>query len=130
MKAPWHGQVIFADWLKGFGLLVILNHGNNYMTLYAHNQALLRNVGDWVSAGDDIAETGATGGNNDMGLYFELRKKWQAHQPITVAGSLSQTTDYFDGLVPFPDNAILFLLPIARSVKTAVTNDGNRCFTP
>ncbi|WP_211826110.1 murein hydrolase activator EnvC family protein [Kistimonas asteriae] len=81
VKAPWHGQVIFADWLKGFGLLVILNHGNNYMTLYAHNQALLRNVGDWVSAGDDIAETGATGGNNDMGLYFELRKNGKPINP-------------------------------------------------
>ena len=81
VKAPWHGQVIFADWLKGFGLLMILNHGNDYMTLYAHNQTLLRNIGDWVSAGDDIAETGATGGNNDTGLYFELRKNGEPVDP-------------------------------------------------
>lgn len=73
VKATWHGQVIFADWLKGLGLLIILNHGNNYMTLYAHNQTLLRNVGDWVLTGDEIAETGTTGGSNDTGLYFELR---------------------------------------------------------
>lgn len=81
VKAAWHGQIIFADWLKGFGLLLILNHGNDYMTLYAHNQSLLHNIGDWVSAGDEIAETGATGGNNDRGLYFELRHNGKPINP-------------------------------------------------
>lgn len=81
VKAAWHGQVIFADWLKGFGLLIILNHGNDYMTLYAHNQSLLHNIGDWVSAGEEIAESGATGGNNDRGLYFEVRHNGKPIDP-------------------------------------------------
>lgn len=87
------GRVAYADWLRGFGLLIILDHGDGYMTLYGHNQALYREVGDWVEAGHVIASTGDSGGQAQTGLYFELRKdgkpvdpqQWFAGQPQPVA---------------------------------------------
>lgn len=71
--AVHHGRVIFADWFRGKGLLMIIDHGDGYMTLYAHNQSLLRETGDWVSAGDRIAAVGNSGGLDHYELYFEIR---------------------------------------------------------
>jgi len=67
------GRVVFADWLSGLGLLMIIDHGNGYMSLYGHNSVLLREVGEWVAAGDTITRTGDTGAEQVPGLYFELR---------------------------------------------------------
>lgn len=76
-----HGRVAYADWLKGYGLLVILDHGDGYMSLYGYNETLLRDVGDWVDAGDPIATAGASGGRKEPGLYFELRLKGKPLDP-------------------------------------------------
>ena len=68
------GQVVFADWLRGFGNLIIVDHGGGYMSLYGHNEALLKQVGTQVKAGDVIARAGNSGGNAETGLYFEIRR--------------------------------------------------------
>ncbi len=73
VKAVAAGQVIFADWLRGFGNLMIIDHDNQYMTIYGNNQALLKRPGDAVKTGDVIANAGNSGGNEQSGLYFEMR---------------------------------------------------------
>lgn len=75
VSAVADGRVVFADWLAGFGLIVIIDHQDNYMSLYAHNSVLFKEVGDWVNANQAIAEIGKTGGIEQAGLYFEIRKK-------------------------------------------------------
>jgi len=77
------GRVVFADWLRGFGNLIILDHGGGYMSLYGNNDSLYRQVGDMVKAGDPIATVGATGGNTQTGLYFELRFQGKPFDPLT-----------------------------------------------
>jgi septal ring factor EnvC (AmiA/AmiB activator) len=76
------GRVVYADWLRGFGNLLILDHGKGYMSLYAYNEGLLRRVGDSVRAGDAVASVGATGGEGDSGLYFELRRDGKPFDPM------------------------------------------------
>ena len=71
--AVHYGRVVFSDWLRGFGLLMIISHGDGYMSLYGHNQALYRETGEWVTAGDVIATVGDSGGQIRTGLYFEIR---------------------------------------------------------
>jgi septal ring factor EnvC (AmiA/AmiB activator) len=73
VQAVSHGRVVFADWLRGYGLLLIVDHGDNYLSLYGCNETLLKDVGDWVNAGEVIATSGASGGRKTPGLYFELR---------------------------------------------------------
>jgi septal ring factor EnvC (AmiA/AmiB activator) len=68
------GKIVFADWFRNLGLLIIIDHGDGYMSLYGHNQNLLKNTGDWVLAGEQIATVGDSGGQNDTALYFEIRK--------------------------------------------------------
>ncbi|MDR3391818.1 MAG: peptidoglycan DD-metalloendopeptidase family protein [Sulfuriferula sp.] len=75
------GQVVFADWLRGFGNLIIIDHGGGYMSLYSNNETLYKQVGNSVKAGDTIASVGNTGGNSETGLYFELRYQSQAFDP-------------------------------------------------
>ncbi|MEY8214582.1 MAG: peptidoglycan DD-metalloendopeptidase family protein, partial [Colwellia sp.] len=70
-----------SDWLKGYGLLTVIDHGNGYMSLYAHTQALLKSVGDSVETGEVIALVGQSGGLNRAGLYFEIRHKGKAVNP-------------------------------------------------
>ncbi len=77
-----HGRVVFSDWFKGLGLLMIVDHGDGYMSLYGHNQSLFKDAGDWVDAGDIIAAVGNTGGNRDSGLYFEIRVNGKPQDPI------------------------------------------------
>lgn len=81
VAAIHHGRVVYADWLRGSGLLIIIDHGDDYMSLYAHNQSLLRDVGEWVSAGTDISTVGSTGGKDRAALYFEVRYKGKPTNP-------------------------------------------------
>ena len=81
VKAVHHGRVVFSDWLRGYGLLIIVDHGQGYMTLYARNQSLIKSEGDWVSAGDVLATLGRTGGYRQASLYFELRHKGKPINP-------------------------------------------------
>jgi septal ring factor EnvC (AmiA/AmiB activator) len=74
--------VVYADWLRGYGLLVILDHGKGYMTLYAFNQSLFREVGAMVQSGDVIATVGQSGGRTQAGLYFGIRKNGKAVDPL------------------------------------------------
>jgi murein hydrolase activator len=83
VKAVADGQVIYADWLKGYGWVIVLDHGNGVMSLYGHNQTLLKKPGDTVSASDAVALVGASGGQAQAGLYFEIRQKGSAINPIT-----------------------------------------------
>lgn len=81
VQAVRAGRVAYADWLKGYGLLMILDHGNGWMSLYAFNDALLRNVGDSVQAGEPISTVGSSGGQGRPALYFELRRNGQPQDP-------------------------------------------------
>ena len=81
VKAPASGKVIYADWLKGYGLLMVIDHGQGYMSLYGYSQALLKDVGDNVKAGEEIALVGRSGGQTQSGLYFEIRHKGEAVNP-------------------------------------------------
>ena len=76
-----NGTILFSDWLKGYGLLTVIDHGNGYMSLYAHNQTLLKSVGDRVETGEPIALVGQSGGQDQAGLYFEIRHQGKAVNP-------------------------------------------------
>ncbi len=76
-----HGRVAYADWLRGFGLLLILDHGDGYMSLYGFNQTLLKETGEWVEEGEGIALVGASGGRSNSGLYFGIRRDGQPRNP-------------------------------------------------
>jgi septal ring factor EnvC (AmiA/AmiB activator) len=79
VRAVYHGRVVFADWLAGMGLLVIVDHGEGFMTLYGYNETILKNGGEWVAPGDVIATVGDSGGQQQASLYFEIR---QGTRPI------------------------------------------------
>lgn len=81
VKAIHYGRVVFANYLRGQGLLMILDHGDGYMSLYAHNQALLKEPGDWVRAGELIARVGNSGGQSESALYFEIRHQGKPTNP-------------------------------------------------
>jgi len=81
VKAISHGRVAYADWLRGYGMLVIIDHGDGYMTLYGYNQALYKETGDWVEEGEVIATVGRSGGQLSSGLYFEVRVKGKPSNP-------------------------------------------------
>ena len=81
VHAVSHGRVVFADWMRGFGLLLIVDHGDGYLSLYGYNETLLKDVGDWVSANEAIATSGATGGQKTPGVYFELRAQGKPVDP-------------------------------------------------
>ncbi len=82
IKAVAPGKVVFADWLRGFGNMIIVDHGSQYMTIYGNNQAVLKRVGDVVKTGDLIASAGNSGGNDQSGLYFEMRHQGRAVDPL------------------------------------------------
>ena len=81
VKAIHHGRVVYSDWLRGSGLLLIIDHGDGYMSLYAHNQSLLREVGEWVTAGTPISTVGSSGGQERAALYFEIRHQGKPTDP-------------------------------------------------
>lgn len=91
VRSIYHGRVVFADWLAGMGLLVIVDHGEGYLTLYGYNETTLKSAGDWVAPGDVIATVGDSGGQPQSSLYFEIRKgtepvnprRWVSKQPKT-----------------------------------------------
>ncbi len=82
VKSVAAGRVVFADWLRGFGNLLIIDHGKGYMSLYGNNETLYKQVGDEVQGGDTIAAVGNSGGNEDSGLYFELRHEGKPLDPM------------------------------------------------
>ncbi len=82
IRAVAPGRVVFADWLRGFGNLLIIDHGNVYMSLYGNNESLLKQVGDEIKGGETIATVGNSGGNTDSGLYFELRHESLPLDPL------------------------------------------------
>jgi septal ring factor EnvC (AmiA/AmiB activator) len=82
IQAVTRGKVVYADWLRGYGLLIIIDHGQGYMTLYAFNQSLYKRIGDSVKAGDVIASVGQSGGRSQAGLYFGIRKKGEPIDPL------------------------------------------------
>jgi murein hydrolase activator len=82
VKTVATGRVVFADWMRGFGNLIIVDHGGGYMSLYGNNQAILKNVGEEVTAGDAIASIGNSGGNESNGVYYELRRNSQPFDPL------------------------------------------------
>ncbi len=89
VRSVYHGRVVFSDWLAGLGLLVIVEHGEGYMTLYGYNETTLKSTGDWVAPGDVIATVGDSGGQARTALYFEIRhgtrplnpRKWVTRRP-------------------------------------------------
>ena len=81
VRSVYHGRVVFSDWLDGMGLLTIIDHGAGYMSLYGHNQDLLKEVGEWVDPGEAIAHVGDSGGQVAAGLYFEIRKDGKPVNP-------------------------------------------------
>ena len=83
VRAPFAGRVVYADWLPGMGLMVVLDHGGGYLSLYGHNEEIFRKVGDAISAGEVIGSVGDTGGHNEPALYFEVRRGRQPVDPET-----------------------------------------------
>ena len=86
VHAVSHGRVAFADWLRGFGLLMIIEHGDGYMSLYGHSESLMKEVGDWVDAGEVIGTVGDSGGRDASGLYFEIRHAGTPVDPVRWCG--------------------------------------------
>jgi len=94
VRAVHPGRVVYADWLRGFGLILIIEHDDDYMTLYGHNQTLFKEPGEWVAAGDTIALSGSSGGRASPGLYFAVRyrgrplnpEQWCRHEDKAIAG--------------------------------------------
>lgn len=82
VRAVATGQVVFADWMRGFGNLLILDHGGGYMTIYGNNESVLKRLGDTVHAGEAVATVGASGGIEAPGLYFEMRHQGKAFDPM------------------------------------------------
>jgi len=83
VRSVGDGQVVFADWLRGFGNLLVIDHGGGYLSIYGNNEAILRNIGDKVAVGEVVASVGNTGGNEAPGLYFELRFQGRPFDPLT-----------------------------------------------
>ncbi len=81
VRAIYHGRVVYADWLPGLGLLMIVDHGDDLLSLYGYNETLNKSVGEWISPGEVIATVGNTGGQSRPGLYFELRQGTRAVNP-------------------------------------------------
>jgi septal ring factor EnvC (AmiA/AmiB activator) len=77
------GEIAYADWMRGFGNLLIVDHGDGFLSVYGNNQALIKRLGDTVEAGEVIATAGASGGNLESGLYFELRHQGRAFDPLS-----------------------------------------------
>ena len=81
VNAVADGTVVFSEWMTGYGLILIVDHGNGYMSLYAHNDSLLRDTGDRVKRGDPVSKVGSSGGQGRPALYFELRRNGQPVDP-------------------------------------------------
>jgi septal ring factor EnvC (AmiA/AmiB activator) len=82
VKSVAAGQVVFSDWLRGFGNIIIIDHGKNYMSLYGNNDSLLKQKGEYIKGGEIIALSGNSGGNKYNGLYYELRHNGKPFNPL------------------------------------------------
>jgi len=87
IRAVHYGRVVFANWLRGFGLITILDHGDGYMTLYGHSSSLFTSPGDWIQAGETVAQAGRTGGTDTPAVYFEIRHNGKPVNPERWLGS-------------------------------------------
>jgi septal ring factor EnvC (AmiA/AmiB activator) len=85
VRAIFNGRVVYAGWMRGFGLLLIIDHGDSYMSLYGHNESILVEEGDWVETGQTVATMGKSGGSSEPGLYFEIRYKGRPQNPLRWA---------------------------------------------
>ncbi|MCW8831608.1 MAG: peptidoglycan DD-metalloendopeptidase family protein [Gammaproteobacteria bacterium] len=85
-----HGRVAFSDWLQGYGFIIIIDHGDGYMSLYGHNESLFKQAGDWVTSGEVIATTGDSGGQPQPGLYFEIRESGKPIDPYSWCSKKAQ----------------------------------------
>jgi septal ring factor EnvC (AmiA/AmiB activator) len=83
VRAIAGGRVVYADWMRGFGNRLIVDHGESYLSIYANNESLLKEPGEAVAAGEPIATTGSSGGNEETGLYFEMRHLGRAFDPLS-----------------------------------------------
>ncbi|MFP4181019.1 MAG: murein hydrolase activator EnvC family protein [Thiohalospira sp.] len=83
VKAIGPGRVVFADWMRGYGQLLILDHGHGFMSLYGHNRSLLADLGDWIEAGEELARVGESGPYEESGLYFEVRRQGKPRDPVS-----------------------------------------------
>ena len=81
VRAISHGRIAYADWLRGYGLLIIIDHGEGYMSLYGHNQSVFKETGDWVEAGEVVGSVGKSGGQDEAALYFEIRHNGKPRNP-------------------------------------------------
>ena len=90
VRAVSHGRIAFADWLRGFGNLIIVDHGDAYLSLYGHNESLFKAAGDWVEAGEVIASVGQSGGQPRPALYFEIRKRGKPQNPTAWCSSVNR----------------------------------------
>ena len=87
VHAIFQGRVVFSDWMRGFGFLLILDHGDGYMSLYGYNQSLLKEVGEWVGSNDVVAMTGSSGGRPDPALFFAIRHNGKPLKPLSWVSS-------------------------------------------
>lgn len=90
VRAIYDGRVLHADWMRGFGMVLVLDHGEGYMSIYGHNDVLLKEPGEWVSTGDVIALSGNSGGRDVPGLYFAIRHEGQPQDPAAWCGGLDR----------------------------------------
>jgi septal ring factor EnvC (AmiA/AmiB activator) len=82
VRAVADGQVVYADWVRGFGNLVVVDHGGGYLSVYGNNETVLKQVGDNVTSGEGLATAGSSGGALESGVYFELRHEGKAFDPL------------------------------------------------
>ncbi|GMR06075.1 MAG: peptidoglycan DD-metalloendopeptidase family protein [Gammaproteobacteria bacterium] len=85
IHAVYQGRVVFADWMRGFGLLLIIDHGDSYLSLYGYNESIIVEEGDWVATGQTVASMGKSGGSSKPGLYFGIRYKGRPQNPLRWA---------------------------------------------
>jgi septal ring factor EnvC (AmiA/AmiB activator) len=86
VRAVAAGTIVFSDWLRGFGNLLIVDHGDDFLSIYGNNESLLAAVGAEIKSGEPVATVGNSGGNTDSGLYFELRHRGQPFDPLKWIG--------------------------------------------
>ncbi len=119
VRAVHPGRVVYADWLRGFGLLLIIEHEDGYMTLYGHNQTLLKEPGEWVGAGDAVALSGTSGGQRAAGLYFAIRQNGRAVDPERWFAAAGRPLGRAEPRVPIRSGEQVAVLPIQRVDQAA-----------